>query len=697
MFIGLCLFIQSNIGYCPSFLTYFVCTSSSQFLSNHSLENHYSLPQASMYITMVAPLILSSLCKSNSSLRIILISWLITIFWLIISIYVSNAYSSLWTFGLYIPSSLLILYQHQLNRFEIRKLIIMKDDFLFKAEFDAKEQQSMVTNVTHDLKTPMSGLSASLNNIKTFISDCKVSLNNGEANDKLVHESLDGIEEEVRHMTVMNIFMFESINRVLDVTKTKKGMKLVPKNETISIAETLCLPVSCMKEIQSKIKIELLPINVNISSHIITDKQWFQENMICLLSNAVKYSSEGEVTISISKLTNYSCSPESNGSEYCDLKKPQRRGSDRLRFSGLFSKYEAHTFFNNDNPHPPHNVSHSRSLSTSDLSKSISRDSLNIVSPKSNLMLLVEVQDTGIGISQEVMDELFSPFKQAQRLAGGTGLGLYSLAKRVEALNGSYGVKARSDGKQGSNFWFTIPYKADHIAANEAKEALMKIDVTRRNFSSGVEQLFSPELNPPTNEVTLTLGVYSESDCHSNKNADLKTSKVESLNESAATYSCFIENINVDKDAIEENLPKLNILLVDDSLSILRVIGKMLNKNGHIVAEASNGEQALRLLDSVRNDKTMMPIDVVILDLQMPIMDGFECTKRLRKKEKELRESGVCDDHQLVIVCSANSDEETSTLAYDAGVDEFLEKPLDIKQFMSAYMKSKDTNEGQSM
>ncbi len=55
-------------------------------------------------------------------------------------------------------------------------------------------------------------------------------------------------------------------------------------------------------------------------------------------------------------------------------------------------------------------------------------------------MLLFEVSDHGIGLSDEMMGNLFKPFKQAQRLAGGTGLGLYSLAKRIDAIGGFYGA-----------------------------------------------------------------------------------------------------------------------------------------------------------------------------------------------------------------------------------------------------------------
>jgi signal transduction histidine kinase len=67
----------------------------------------------------------------------------------------------------------------------------------------------------------------------------------------------------------------------------------------------------------------------------------------------------------------------------------------------------------------------------------------------------------GIGLSATARETLFQPFQQAQRMAGGTGLGLFSLSKRVEALGGFRGVEERKDGKRGSNFWFSFPYRPD--------------------------------------------------------------------------------------------------------------------------------------------------------------------------------------------------------------------------------------------
>jgi hypothetical protein len=75
--------------------------------------------------------------------------------------------------------------------------------------------------------------------------------------------------------------------------------------------------------------------------------------------------------------------------------------------------------------------------------------------------LRITISDSGIGISESARASLFQPFQQAQKMAGGTGLGLYSLRKRVEALGGRCGVASRDDGARGSAFWFDFPYRPD--------------------------------------------------------------------------------------------------------------------------------------------------------------------------------------------------------------------------------------------
>lgn len=68
----------------------------------------------------------------------------------------------------------------------------------------------------------------------------------------------------------------------------------------------------------------------------------------------------------------------------------------------------------------------------------------------------LRVEDTGIGLSE--MEQLFNPFHQGQRFGGGSGLGLYSLAKRIDALRGQYGVQRMRDGHEDSLFWSLVAY-----------------------------------------------------------------------------------------------------------------------------------------------------------------------------------------------------------------------------------------------
>jgi hypothetical protein len=88
--------------------------------------------------------------------------------------------------------------------------------------------------------------------------------------------------------------------------------------------------------------------------------------------------------------------------------------------------------------------------------------------------LRITISDTGIGVPESVRANLFQPFQQAQKMAGGTGLGLYSMRKRVDALAGDCGVASRDDGARGSEFWFEFPYRPDISAMRAAARSLRR-------------------------------------------------------------------------------------------------------------------------------------------------------------------------------------------------------------------------------
>ena len=87
-----------------------------------------------------------------------------------------------------------------------------------------------------------------------------------------------------------------------------------------------------------------------------------------------------------------------------------------------------------------------------------------------------------------------------------------------------------------------------------------------------------------------------------------------------------IISLPTDSDKVTSNnifpYGKLNVLLVDDSSSILKMVGSILRKRSHTVVEAANGANALKKIETVRSTPGMQPFDVVVIDLQMPVMDG---------------------------------------------------------------------------
>jgi hypothetical protein len=133
-------------------------------------------------------------------------------------------------------------------------------------------------------------------------------------------------------------------------------------------------------------------------------------------------------------------------------------------------------------------------------------------------LLLFEIEDHGIGISEEVISSLFSPFKQAQRLAGGTGLGLFSLAKRVEALDGMCGARRRKDGENGSVFWFWIPYDPVHEPNLYENSSSIRISKTSVNFEYNAPVEINNSNNDENNSVRFKSSWFHKIENENNSN-----------------------------------------------------------------------------------------------------------------------------------------------------------------------------------
>ena len=138
--------------------------------------------------------------------------------------------------------------------------------------------------------------------------------------------------------------------------------------------------------------------------------------------------------------------------------------------------------------------------------------------------------------------------------------------------------------------------------------------------------------------------------------------------------------------------PVLRILVVDDSLAILKMTSMILRRQGHLVETAMNGAEALDKLELARLKRSETAFELVLMDLQMPVMDGLEAIRRIRRNEIELQKdqqeqsdrqdwaehSGVKSQikHLNIIAMSANTDITSSSAALQAGADRFIPKPF---------------------
>jgi CheY-like chemotaxis protein len=215
--------------------------------------------------------------------------------------------------------------------------------------------------------------------------------------------------------------------------------------------------------------------------------------------------------------------------------------------------------------------------------------------------LLIEVIDTGIGISPQAIPRLFQSFRQADasitRRFGGTGLGLAICKRLVELMGGQIGCT--SELGQGSTFWFAVPVQIAPSAA------------------------LGPSLTRPAPDPN-------------------------SLPSAALS------------------LAGLTVLVAEDNPINQKVIRAMLERRGHTVLLVADGQAAV---DTVANH----PVDLVLMDMLMPHMDGLEATSAIRALPAPA-------NRVPVIALTANVLQGEQDRCIAAGMNAFLSKPVTPSQ-----------------
>jgi two-component system, sensor histidine kinase len=229
--------------------------------------------------------------------------------------------------------------------------------------------------------------------------------------------------------------------------------------------------------------------------------------------------------------------------------------------------------------------------------------------------VVFHIHDTGIGIPENKVNDLFKSFTQADpsftRRHGGVGLGLTISKNLTELMGGKIWIKSKEN--EGCDLYFRLPISIDkERVKNHKSHAPLKV---KRVISKG---LFSG---------------------------------------------------------------KVNILLAEDNIMNQRLLIEILKTIDYSVKTALNGEEAVELYES---DK----FDLVLMDIEMPIMNGFDASRKIREIEL------VTKKHIPIVALTAHTTERAKNECFESGMDEFLIKPIEFDNLINTIDKFLTQNLG---
>jgi len=339
------------------------------------------------------------------------------------------------------------------------------------------------------------------------------------------------------------------------------------------------------------------------------------------------------------------------------------------------------------------------------------------------------VRDSGIGIPAENLAHIFDAFSQADtsttRKYGGTGLGLTITSRLVQLMGGHIGVESQVG--EGSHFYFDLSLDLDESGEPAAPPAalagqrVLVVDdnplvrqillrklghwgMSARAEASAAEARLAlalpprPDLllvdvqMPDMDGFALAAWIKAEAELASIPILMLNFGPLEGVVEGCRQLNLSgylakpIEDAELSIALVRAltgtppaagraEIPpspgpaKLELLVVDDDLTNQMLLRRRLEKAGHGVRIANHGQEALDLLEGGE------AVDLVLMDVQMPVLGGIEATRHLRRLEAE-----QCRPHLPIIAMTADVSPGDRALCLGAGMDDFLAKPIDATE-----------------
>lgn len=351
------------------------------------------------------------------------------------------------------------------------------------------------------------------------------------------------------------------------------------------------------------------------------------------------------------------------------------------------------------------------------------------------LTLRIEVSDSGIGMSPEAKSRLFREFQQADatvaRQYGGSGLGLSLVKSLTEMMGGRLGFDSKVG--MGSHFWVEVSMGLVHSGLVQPFATMPTVLVVSQNKEQGTAichslalidcqsmQLDTLTELPGALQVLSTQGIASSMvhvlvDFQENHGMldDMKStlfrgalegtpyaliarsSSTRSLLDSVLNDKCSavlikpvtplqlrevllqpnrLQNAEFAGPDTQSLAPRLKVLVVDDSELNLKVLHGILTRKGMEVVRARNGLEAVAQLRQANHG-----FDAVIMDVQMPLMDGIAATREIRSQPENI--------HLPVVGLTGEVEPEDEQAALAAGMNAVLPKPLQPDELMRTLLR----------
>ncbi len=543
---------------------------------------------------------------------------------------------------------IVLIFRNHSQRSSMRFEIKHRDELesaLALAEQANRAKTTFLNNMSHDIRTPMNAIIGYTSLAKTHID-----------NKERVIDYLEKITQSSNHLLSL-------INDVLDMSRIESGKVNIEEKEE-NLAEILHSVRNIIQADVNAKQMEFIIDTVDIADeNIYCDKLRINQILINLLSNSIKFTEPGgKISVRITQ------------------KPLSKKG---------YGVYE------------------------------------------------FRIKDNGIGISEEFLKEIFEPFARERNstVSGiqGTGLGMAITKNIVDMMGGS--IEVQSEVGKGTEFIVTLEFRLQE-EHKEIKEIENLKDVRVLVVDDDMNSCQSIA------HMLRQLGLKSEWTMYG-KEAVARTKEAEQLNEQYQIYiidwlmpdmngieatrrirkivgekppiimlSAYdwgeveqeakeagvtefiskplfpsdlkrillkISGIESNKENSEEKIDFLGkrILLVEDNMMNREIATEYLQDYGFLIESAENGKQACDILENAEPGY----FDIVLMDIQMPVMNGYEATKRIRKfKNKKIANIPI-------LAMTANAFEEDKKAAKEAGMNGHLAKPIDFSKLIEELNK----------